>query len=96
MSVDPKTGKITTVQNMDRESPFIKNGTYTVVIHAIDDGKHKTICSQYDQHNPNFCEYIETNFTFIKNTNLISECSCRLLFPTYCSQGSLQLQAHVL
>ncbi|XP_016106798.1 cadherin-like protein 26 [Sinocyclocheilus grahami] len=39
MSVDPKTGKITTVQTMDRESPFVKNGTYTVMVHAIDDGQ---------------------------------------------------------
>ncbi|XP_043080821.1 cadherin-like protein 26 [Puntigrus tetrazona] len=39
VSVDSKTGKITTVKNMDRESPFIKNGTYTVVVRAIDDGQ---------------------------------------------------------
>ncbi|XP_016340051.1 cadherin-like protein 26 isoform X2 [Sinocyclocheilus anshuiensis] len=39
VSVDSKTGKITTVQKMDRESSFIKNGTYTVVVHAIDDGQ---------------------------------------------------------
>ncbi|XP_067302915.1 cadherin-like protein 26 [Pseudorasbora parva] len=39
VSVDPKTGKITTVQTMDRESSFVKNGTYTVVVQAIDDGK---------------------------------------------------------
>ncbi|XP_058618297.1 cadherin-like protein 26 isoform X2 [Onychostoma macrolepis] len=39
VNVDEKTGKITTVQKLDRESPFIKNGTYTVVMHAIDDGQ---------------------------------------------------------
>ncbi|XP_042606184.1 cadherin-like protein 26 isoform X2 [Cyprinus carpio] len=39
VSMDPKSGKITTVQKMDYESPFVKNGTYTVVVHAIDDGQ---------------------------------------------------------
>ncbi|XP_073679074.1 cadherin-like protein 26 [Garra rufa] len=39
VSLDPKTGKITTVQKLDRESSFVKNGTYTVVVHAIDDGQ---------------------------------------------------------
>jgi len=43
VSVDPTTGKITTVQKMDRESPFIKNGTYTVVVQAIDGGKHRDL-----------------------------------------------------
>uniref|UniRef100_A0A9J7Y697 Cadherin 26, tandem duplicate 1 n=1 Tax=Cyprinus carpio carpio TaxID=630221 RepID=A0A9J7Y697_CYPCA len=39
VSLDRKTGKITTVETMDRESPFVKNGIYTLVVHSIDDGK---------------------------------------------------------
>ncbi|XP_053498917.1 cadherin-like protein 26 isoform X2 [Ictalurus furcatus] len=38
MSLDPKTCKVTLAKKMDRESPYVHNSTYTVVMHAIDDG----------------------------------------------------------
>ncbi|KAF7695855.1 hypothetical protein HF521_005949 [Silurus meridionalis] len=39
MSMDPKTGSISLVKKMDRESPYVRNSTYTVVMRAIDDGE---------------------------------------------------------
>lgn len=42
MKLDPKTGNVTAVKKMDRESPYL-NGTsvYTVLVGAIDDGMKK-------------------------------------------------------
>ncbi|KAL2103634.1 hypothetical protein ACEWY4_000502 [Coilia grayii] len=37
VSVDSKTGKITTAKNMDRESPYVRNNRYNVTIYAVDD-----------------------------------------------------------
>lgn len=45
VTIDKKTGQITSAKTMDRESPFL-NGTdtYTVLIGAIDNGKKKSSC----------------------------------------------------
>nr|XP_023661280.1 cadherin-like protein 26 isoform X1 [Paramormyrops kingsleyae] len=39
VTVNPKTGQITTVKTLDRESPYVVNNTYTVTLYAIDKGK---------------------------------------------------------
>ncbi|XP_058859542.1 cadherin-like protein 26 isoform X1 [Acipenser ruthenus] len=39
VSIDPKMGTVITTQLMDRESPFVINNTYTVILHAVDNGK---------------------------------------------------------
>ena len=39
LKVDPHTGDITTVGTPDRESPHVVNGSYTVILYAVDHGK---------------------------------------------------------
>ncbi|XP_075703152.1 cadherin-like protein 26 [Rhinoderma darwinii] len=39
MTVDENTGVITTTQELDRESPYVNQTLYTVIVHAIDDGE---------------------------------------------------------
>ncbi|KAL4655280.1 cadherin-like protein 26 [Arapaima gigas] len=39
VKIDEKTGAVTTIQRMDRESPYVNNSIYTILIHAIDNGK---------------------------------------------------------
>ncbi|XP_053338693.1 cadherin-like protein 26 [Clarias gariepinus] len=39
MSINPKNGKITLAKKIDRESPHVRNSTYTVTMRAIDDGE---------------------------------------------------------
>ncbi|XP_060898385.1 cadherin-like protein 26 isoform X2 [Labrus mixtus] len=38
VTVDPHKGNITTVHSLDRESPHVVDGVYTVLLHAVDKG----------------------------------------------------------
>ncbi|NXK71779.1 CADHK protein, partial [Amazona guildingii] len=38
LAVHPETGLVTAQGHLDRESPFVKNSTYTAVLLAVDDG----------------------------------------------------------
>ncbi|XP_066443783.1 cadherin-like protein 26 isoform X2 [Eleutherodactylus coqui] len=39
VTVDENTGVLTTIQELDRESPYVNRTVYKVVVHAIDDGE---------------------------------------------------------
>ncbi|XP_064154575.1 cadherin-like protein 26 [Anguilla rostrata] len=39
VTVDPKTGQISTAKLLDRESPYVVNNTYTVTLYAISHGE---------------------------------------------------------
>nr|XP_056700878.1 cadherin-like protein 26 [Euleptes europaea] len=38
VAVEERSGILTTVEILDRESPYVNSSTYTILIHAIDDG----------------------------------------------------------
>ncbi|KAM4691990.1 cadherin-like protein 26 [Rhinophrynus dorsalis] len=38
VTIDEDTGVITTIQELDRESPYVNKTVYTIVVNAIDDG----------------------------------------------------------
>ncbi|XP_072413112.1 cadherin-like protein 26 [Chiloscyllium punctatum] len=38
VTVNEETGVVTTVHELDRESPYVKENIYKVIVHAIDDG----------------------------------------------------------
>ncbi|ETE58647.1 Cadherin-like protein 26, partial [Ophiophagus hannah] len=39
VTIDENSAIVTAAKTLDRESPFVNNNTYTIVIHATDDGK---------------------------------------------------------
>ncbi|XP_058619518.1 cadherin-like protein 26 isoform X3 [Onychostoma macrolepis] len=38
ITIDAKTGKVSTIKILDRESPFVINSTYTTTLYAVDEG----------------------------------------------------------
>lgn len=38
VTVDPKTGEVTTATSLNRESPYVKDGIYNVTVLVVDNG----------------------------------------------------------
>lgn len=38
VTVDQKTGKVTTAKSLDRESPYVKDGVYNITVLVVDNG----------------------------------------------------------
>lgn len=39
VTIDELSGTVTTRQHIDRESPYVNDSFYTIIAHAVDDGK---------------------------------------------------------
>lgn len=39
VTVDEKSGEVTTKRQIDRESPHVNGSFYTIVVHAVDNGE---------------------------------------------------------
>ncbi|XP_058265022.1 cadherin-like protein 26 isoform X2 [Hemibagrus wyckioides] len=39
VTLDPKTGQVSVAKLMDRESPFVKNSTYSVIVYVVDNAQ---------------------------------------------------------
>lgn len=39
VTLDSKTGQVSVAKILDRESPFVKNSTYNVIVYVKDNGK---------------------------------------------------------
>lgn len=50
VTVDPHTGDITTAKSPDRESRYVVNGVYNILLYAVDDGKIQRLAGYMDSH----------------------------------------------
>ncbi|XP_061591780.1 cadherin-like protein 26 isoform X2 [Cololabis saira] len=75
ITVDPDTGKIHTLNVIDRESSFVKDGVYIITIHAVDDGKPQetgtaTLSIQIRDENDNAPYLVVTTFDMCQSDGL--------------------------
>lgn len=47
LNIDQDTALITVKSLMDRESHFVKDGKYTALIYAVDNGKPPSLCMRF-------------------------------------------------
>ncbi|XP_050953272.1 cadherin-like protein 26 [Labeo rohita] len=75
ITIDAQTGKVSTSKILDRESPFVINGTYIATVHAVDDGVPPltgtgTLVIQLNDQNDNVPELEENNVSICLDKEL--------------------------
>ncbi|KAK2885914.1 hypothetical protein Q8A67_016751 [Cirrhinus molitorella] len=102
ITVDAKTGKVSTTKIVDRESPFVSNGTYTATLYAVDDGVPPmtgtgTLIIHVSDQNDNV-PILEENMVSIclnKEPTMVNITAVDLDFPPYGSPFYYELMGDV-
>ncbi|XP_043080824.1 cadherin-like protein 26 isoform X2 [Puntigrus tetrazona] len=103
ITIDAKTGKVSTIKILDRESPFVKNATYTATLYAVDEGVPPltgtgTLVIHLNDQNDNV-PILEKNVVTIcidKEPTLVNITAVDLDFPPYGSPFYYELLGDVL
>ncbi|XP_073679437.1 cadherin-like protein 26 [Garra rufa] len=102
ITVDAKSGQVSTTKIVDRESPFVNNGTYTATLCAVDDGVPPltgtgTIIIHVNDQNDN-APVLEVNKVSIcldKEPTMVNITAVDLDFPPYGSPFYYELLGDV-
>ncbi|XP_052450209.1 cadherin-like protein 26 isoform X1 [Carassius gibelio] len=102
ITVNAKTGEVSTIQVLDRESPFVINSTYTATLYAVDDGVPPltgtgTLVIQLIDENDNLpiLERNKVSICIDKEPTLVNITATDLDFPPYGSPFYYELLGDV-